>query len=290
MKKIIILQTIFILFFLACDDESNDIIEITKLTIKNESSYELLDVLWNNISFVNEQNDSIIRPGTSITMPVQAGSGFIRFKPKFNPVNIRTGELVIVEQNEQKVFLFINNTIVVNEGNSENSTLTSLANAEGIYQIGDIGPAGGIIFHDKGMFSNNWQYLEAAPLETEVSAQWGASGYDVEGTSLVVGAGKRNTELILERLNELGETGRAAQICTNLNFDGFNDWFLPSREELDLMYKNLKVKNMGGFSSSIYWSSSQYNINYSWIQIFTYGPRYENNKRTMNSVRAIRAF
>jgi hypothetical protein len=61
------------------------------------------------------------------------------------------------------------------------------------YKIGDFGPAGGHIFYDKGVFSNGWRYLEAAPAETEFTAQWGASGRDVAGTGTLVGSGKRNT-------------------------------------------------------------------------------------------------
>ncbi|MCL2801496.1 MAG: DUF1566 domain-containing protein [Treponema sp.] len=143
------------------------------------------------------------------------------------------------------------------------------------YNIGDIGPAGGIIFFDKGGHSDGWRYLEAAPVGTEVGVQWGAyrhaSGTDSRGrvsngwddinisTSILgtaVGSGNRNTQLIADRLNQLGESGRAAQYCRNLDFNGFKDWFLPSRDELLLMYNNLKQRGLGGFNNSYYWSSS----------------------------------
>jgi hypothetical protein len=125
------------------------------------------------------------------------------------------------------------------------------------YKIGDFGPAGGYVFYDKGVFSNGWRYLEAAPAETEFEAQWGADGKNVPGTYTGVGFGKHNTEIIVEHLKALGEIGKAAQLCVNLNFDGYKDWFLPSTDELELMYKNLYKKGLGGFKSSYYWSSSQ---------------------------------
>jgi hypothetical protein len=52
------------------------------------------------------------------------------------------------------------------------------------YKIGDQYPAGGIIFYDKGIFSDGWRFLEAAPDETDYYAQWGANGKNVAGTKL----------------------------------------------------------------------------------------------------------
>jgi hypothetical protein len=41
------------------------------------------------------------------------------------------------------------------------------------YKIGDTGPAGGIVFYDKGFVSDGWRYLEATPAGTEFTADWG---------------------------------------------------------------------------------------------------------------------
>jgi hypothetical protein len=71
---------------------------------------------------------------------------------------------------------------------------------------------------------------------------------NVNGTSTAWGFGKANTQAIVRVLSDSGETGRAAQICVNMGYGGFKDWFLPSKDELNLMYKNLKQKGLGGFT------------------------------------------
>jgi hypothetical protein len=158
------------------------------------------------------------------------------------------------------------------------------------YKVGDPGPAGGIVFYDKGNDSDGWRYLEAAPAETEFTVEWGAYGQDAAGTFTAVGTGKRNTEIIAAKLISLRESGKAAQVCAGLNIKGFKDWFLPGKDELNLMYKNLKQKGLGNFSNNWYWSSSQANGNGAWNQNFRNGYQEGSFKNTTNSVRAIRAF
>jgi TolB-like protein len=176
-------------------------------------------------------------------------------------------------------------------GTDRNTGGNTRGSAGKTYKIGDIGPAGGIVFYDKGVFSGGWRYLEAAPVETEFTAPWSAHEEYVQSISTAVGSGKRNTELIVERLRQLGEDGSAAQVCVSLNFDGYKDWFLPSKDELDLMYKNLKRKRLGGFSNINYWSSSQANvIIYAWYQYFGSGNQIDYRKANTLSVRAVRAF
>jgi hypothetical protein len=159
-----------------------------------------------------------------------------------------------------------------------------------VYKIGDRGPAGGLVFYDRGIFSNGWRYLEAAPAETEFRAEWGAYKEDISGTVYSPGSGKQNTQTIIERLRQLGETEKAAQLCAELDFNGYRDWFLPSKDELNLMYTNLQKKGKGGFSKGWYWSSSQYGNYSAWTQNFGDGRQNYYSKNRASSVRAVRAF
>ena len=166
------------------------------------------------------------------------------------------------------------------------------------YNVGDRGPAGGFVFYDRGFIADGWRYLEAAP--TDFTAQWGgyrgtgsntSDYYDIAGTGTSVGDGKRNTQIIAEYLNRIGERNRAAQICAAMDVNGYTDWFLPSKEELALMYQNLKQRGMGGFTNTWYWSSSQYSNYLAWSQYFSDGSqRNYLVKDYAHSVRAVRAF
>jgi hypothetical protein len=167
--------------------------------------------------------------------------------------------------------------------------------------IGQPGPGGGIVFFDKGNTTGGWQYLEAAPSDQSTGMSWGCHGTSIPGTQLTVGSGEANTSLI-----KLGCTGQsaAAELCADLSLGGQSDWFLPSRDELNLMYKNLHLNNQGGFSTSYsYWSSTEYNSDCAWFLRFTngfasycssytilWGIRYSGKQVNYYSVRAVRAF
>jgi len=156
------------------------------------------------------------------------------------------------------------------------------------YNIGDKGPAGGIVFYDKFSTTGGWRYLEAAPKETEQKFPWG--NVSVGGTSVALGDGKRNTELIALELQK-NKIGGAAQYCDDLEYGGFTDWFLPSKDELDLMYQNLKDKKLGDFRNEIYWSSSYGNFYRGYLQNFRDGSQDDiSNLNTSNWVRAVRRF
>ena len=156
--------------------------------------------------------------------------------------------------------------------------------------VGGKGPAGGIIFYDKGEHTEGWRFLEAAPNESELSALWGTAGINVAGTKTAIGTGKDNTKLIINFLTSNSETGKAAQLSTTLNINNYNDWFLPSKDELDQIYKNLKLKGFGKFKSNFYWSSSQYHGSNAWGQYFGSGVQSNSYKDFTGTVLAIRAF
>jgi hypothetical protein len=157
--------------------------------------------------------------------------------------------------------------------------------------VGGEGLAGGIVFYDKGEFSDGWRYLEAAPNDQSGGIQWyNGNNIDIT-TGTAVGTGKANTEAIIAAQ---GSGNYAATLCKNLSINGFSDWFLPSMDELDLMFKNLKKANLGGFGEGWLWSSSQTNngfsFDYAWGQGFSDGSQHNYTKNYKYSVRAVRAF
>jgi len=160
------------------------------------------------------------------------------------------------------------------------------------YALRDTGPAGGYIFYDKNSYSDGWRYLEAAPSDQSTSAKWGCHWtfiFGADGTA--VGTGEQNTIDI-----EAGCTtaGTAADICANLSLGGYSDWFLPSKDELNLMYTNLKLFGVGGFAVTatgfVYWSSSGGRASNAWFQNFNNGAQNANSKDWTARVRAVRAF
>jgi len=166
------------------------------------------------------------------------------------------------------------------------------------YKIGDKGPAGGIIFYDKGNKSDGWQYLEAAPASTEFKdIQWSVDSGSVEGKP-GIGDGKKNTEAIVDYSLQTGKSMPAARLCKRLKYGGYDDWFLPSKVELGLMYLNLKEAEIGGFSGNWYWSSTQSGGDRAWAQRFSDGAQDDSiwyggrngDKNNKYSVRACRQF
>jgi hypothetical protein len=90
-----------------------------------------------------------------------------------------------------------------------------------------------------------------ASSEDEGIFHWGCMGIDIPGTSTAMWTGQANTEAIM---NICSQTGNASFVCVNANRGGYTDWFLPSLNELNLLYHNRM--QIGNFTSSLYWSSS----------------------------------
>ncbi|MDR3302273.1 MAG: DUF1566 domain-containing protein [Spirochaetaceae bacterium] len=158
----------------------------------------------------------------------------------------------------------------------------------GTYPVGGRGPAGGWIFYDKGEFSDGWRYLEAAPVDISVTAAWGAYPDGVPGTATGIGAGKANTQIIVTKYPT--PSNYAANCCDAYVYGLFDDWFLPSKDELNLMWTNLKRLDLVPFNGISYWSSSQSNTYFSWYQLFNTGYQGYGAKDGTGSIRAVRAF
>lgn len=124
---------------------------------------------------------------------------------------------------------------------------------EPVYAIGDTGPAGGKVFYitDGGLHG-----LEVAPADQSGGAEWGCYGTLIAGADgTAVGTGAQNTADILAGCSE---AGRAASIADEYTLGEYDDWFLPSRDELNLLYQ--QRSELGGFTTNAYWSSTQEGI------------------------------
>jgi TonB-dependent SusC/RagA subfamily outer membrane receptor len=142
---------------------------------------------------------------------------------------------------------------------------------------------GGYIFYVDGTGEHG---LVCAPSDQSLNALWGHSA-PAGAAGRAIGTGYKNTADIV-----IGcpEEGIAARLCYNLEMNGYSDWFLPSIDELLLMYTNLHLKSSGSFKDCFYWSSTQDKYG-AWVVSFYYGSK-SNQGRDKNEVRtrAIRAF
>jgi len=155
------------------------------------------------------------------------------------------------------------------------------------YSIGQIGPAGGIVFYvsDGGAHG-----LEAAPADLG-SARWGCYGRNAWRTNgTAIGTGADNTYRIFASCTNTNsnDSPTAADLVYAYKFRGYTDWFLPSKDELNALYDARDV--VGAFASVEYWSSSQYNNKDAWAQYFVDGQQYADVKANAVRVRAVRAF
>jgi hypothetical protein len=152
--------------------------------------------------------------------------------------------------------------------------------------------------------------------------QWKTTITTTPGTSSVIDGPANSTAM-----NNASHP--AAQFCEGLTVGGQTDWYMPAKNELEVCYYNLKpttasnntssgantnaVPSRGSnytagtpaqtsatdfqtpsgaekFTSSNYWSSTQYNATYAWIQNFFDGPQsfYGYKSSPSRLVRAIR--
>jgi uncharacterized protein (TIGR02145 family) len=109
------------------------------------------------------------------------------------------------------------------------------------------------------------------------SGAWGCSGTLIGGTSTALGTGQANTTAIV---NGCSEFFCAARYCNDLVLNGYDDWFLPSYDEI----YQLDYSDIFGPINNV-WSSSEYNEN---IAYFSGG--MNQNKNNYIGIIPIRAF
>ena len=155
---------------------------------------------------------------------------------------------------------------------------------------------GGIVFYilqpsDPGYVEGETHGLIAATSDQSSGIRWNNGNDTTTGaTGAAIGDGLANTIAII---NSQGNTGSyAAKLCRDYVGGGYTDWYLPSRNELNVLFLNKTL--VTGFAGNTYWSSSEASFFYNaFVQDINYipnGGQYAPPKYSTFYVRAIRAF
>ena len=170
------------------------------------------------------------------------------------------------------------------------TTLFMSTSATAKKEIGDKGPAGGVVFY---ITEGGAHGLEAAPADLPGYYEFGCFNVDigtVGGMPTAIGSGSANTaEIVAMNCSpNTAENLIAANAADAYSLNGKSDWFLPSKDELAMLYEQRAV--VGGFAEDLYWSSSEYALIGAHIIIFYNGFQMTNAKSSALKVRVARAF
>jgi hypothetical protein len=155
---------------------------------------------------------------------------------------------------KMSVSLPLFSSLLVNDG----SVIAEVASPRP-YVVGDTGPSGGIVFYVDGTGMHG---LEAAPTDLEVGdgVPWGCNNTLVRANYLgngyghqrALGTGALNT---INIINQCTTPGIAARLVSDYIFNDFNDWYLPSKDEMKELIINENV--FTNLNSLWYWTSTQ---------------------------------
>ncbi len=168
------------------------------------------------------------------------------------------------------------------------------------YSVGDFAQGGIVFWVDE----TGQHGLVCAKTDHSTSIRWYAGTFgntQAEGDGPF--SGESNTSIIISAQVAIGDDDitYAARICNELqiteNGKTYGDWYLPSKEELNLMYQNkatidaTATANSGAaFTVNIYWTSTEDDSGNAKVQYFNTGNQIHDRKSSINYVRAIRAF
>jgi hypothetical protein len=186
------------------------------------------------------------------------------------------------------------------------ATVVALTCAQGgTCAIGDTGPGGGKVFYVQATGTFNCgvaltsicKYLEAAPTDHPTQIAWCSDTTSALGTTATaVGTGMANTTTADGTC-----TSGAIQTAADYTNNGKTDWHLPSKDELNELCKYARTREgqtscqgtgttRTGFSTGIYWSSSEDGAGTARSRSFSTGLAYFSLKTNPHYVRPVRAF
>jgi len=146
---------------------------------------------------------------------------------------------------------------------------------------------GGIIFY---LDQSGRHGLIAAFVDVEEPSVWSRKDTLNRATDTALGSGAANSRKIIKTQGfpQFDADSYAALECAGVNQNGYQDWYLPSLNELNEMHKNKKM--IGGFQQFSYWSSSESDATKAWLQNFNTGLQVLQVKTASYALRPVRHF
>ena len=139
---------------------------------------------------------------------------------------------------------------------------------------------------DPGYIEDQTHGIIAAIDDESLITEWGCIGTLLSGADgIVIGTGAQNT---FDIVTGCTTQGTAAKLCYDLVSDGYSDWYLPSKDELNKVF--LMKEIIGGFAETYYWSSTDVSTTHAWAQRFSTSVQIIDAKSNIHSVRAVRSF
>ena len=161
---------------------------------------------------------------------------------------------------------------------------------------------GGIVFYidptgEHGLVAYPEDFMqEGCNCDNPNGYEWGCYGIEVVGADgQELGSGYQNTLDIVNQECQAQDGISAAEAISSINYEGYDDWYLPSLNELEEMYYSIggggNLGNLGNFvQNPSYYSSSERDDNRAWAFHFGSGVIDSSHKRYDLRVRPIRSF
>ena len=179
--------------------------------------------------------------------------------------------------------------LVLSACKKESTSLSTSDQSEVSVKVHYIGErfGGGIIFY---LDSTGQHGLIASLEDPEEPSVWAFHDTLTNARLTQLGGGRLNTFKICRVQGDPVDEAEdyAALECLEFNFRVYKDWFLPSKDELNEMYKQKGI--IGGFNTFSYWSSTEANVSHAWFQNFLNGSQIKAPKLSSYATRPIRYF
>ena len=275
------------------------------VTVSSVAAATKTTVTWkvSSLTAGQEKNLSAVASTNSKGVKTWSKTGSCTLSPKSQPTQLTMGTgvsctLTLKIAKTSKYPAKTSDQTITRKSTVAPTTTTTVALTcvtGGSCDVGYTGPGGGIVFYVDLTRPAGSQYFEAAcagwrnncdGTTADPQPGWGCQGTRISGADgTLIGTGELNTTHILAGC---ATADIAADLADDYSRNTLDDWFLPSKDELNQMY--IQQTAIGGFLTNNYWSSSEYDDTGAWYQYFGWGSQYGDYKDATSYVRPVRAF